>query len=676
MLKQPTAGELLFSAKSFAAAMLALYVAMRVGLPRPFWAMMTAYIASHPLAGAARSKGLFRLIGTMIGSAATVCLVPGLSNAPELLSLALALWVGGCLFISLLDRTPKSYVFMLAGYTAALIGFPAVSDPSTVFETGLARVEEIGLGILAASLVHSLVLPQGIGPVLLARLDRALGDAGRWIAEALTGGTEGHGKRTRRTLAADITELRLLTTHLPFDTSHLKWTAGAIHDLQDKLALMVPLLTAIEDRLQALREAGGEGADARWRRVLDEVGAWGHAVDADPAQARPLLRAIDDATPAVHADAPWIDLLQVNLAARLRQLVETCAEAHQLRGHLKDGLGGKLPAAMDRRGHTPNVLHRDVGMALLSATAAVVALLSVCAFWIATAWPMGSAAAMMCAVFCCFFAAMDDPVPAIRGFMNYTIVSIPLSAVYLLGILPAVHSFEMLMLVTAPLLLFLGVLIARPATFGQAMAVLFGVCGTLSMQDTNTMDMVSFVNSMIGQLAGIVAAAVFTRLMRSVSAGFTARRLLKAGWSELARFGDMARPPTVVEVTARMLDRIALLTPRLAQAGPRDDFAAVDALGDLRLGLNMAHLRAVEPQLRRDGIAVRPLVRQVAAHFRERPAGPLSAEPGLLERIDGLLRQVCAADRNPRQQEAVASLVSIRRDLFPRAAPYFALEGA
>jgi uncharacterized membrane protein YccC len=40
-----------------------------------------------------------------------------------LLSLALACWVGLCLYVSLLDRTPRSYVFMLAGYTAGLIGF-------------------------------------------------------------------------------------------------------------------------------------------------------------------------------------------------------------------------------------------------------------------------------------------------------------------------------------------------------------------------------------------------------------------------------------------------------------------------------------------------------------------------------------------------------------------------
>ena len=110
--------ELLFSLKSFVAAMLALYLSSRFGLPRPFWAFMTAYIVAHPLASHVRSKALYRFVGTLLGCAATVVLVPSLSGSPELLSLALALWVGLCLYVSLLDRSARSYVFMAHAHAA------------------------------------------------------------------------------------------------------------------------------------------------------------------------------------------------------------------------------------------------------------------------------------------------------------------------------------------------------------------------------------------------------------------------------------------------------------------------------------------------------------------------------------------------------------------------------
>ena len=98
----------LFSVKCFIAAMLAYYIALRIGLTRPYWAVSTSYIVAQPLAGAVISKAVYRLVGTALGAGAAVVLVPNLVNAPELLSLALALWLGMCLFISLQDRTPRS----------------------------------------------------------------------------------------------------------------------------------------------------------------------------------------------------------------------------------------------------------------------------------------------------------------------------------------------------------------------------------------------------------------------------------------------------------------------------------------------------------------------------------------------------------------------------------------
>ena len=112
-MKWPTPGEMLFSGKSYLAAMLALYLAYSIDLPRPFWAATTAYVVvTQPWVGSVRSKALYRLCGTFVGSAATVFMVPRLSQSPELLTLAMASWLGICLYISLLDRTPRSYVFL------------------------------------------------------------------------------------------------------------------------------------------------------------------------------------------------------------------------------------------------------------------------------------------------------------------------------------------------------------------------------------------------------------------------------------------------------------------------------------------------------------------------------------------------------------------------------------
>ncbi|MGA5989221.1 FUSC family protein, partial [Escherichia coli] len=78
-------------------------------------------------------------------------LTPPLINTPWLFSVVLALWVGFALYISLLDRTPRSYVFMLAGYSTAMIVCNAIGyiDSYNIFDLALARVLEISIGVIA-----------------------------------------------------------------------------------------------------------------------------------------------------------------------------------------------------------------------------------------------------------------------------------------------------------------------------------------------------------------------------------------------------------------------------------------------------------------------------------------------------------------------------------------------
>lgn len=673
-MKLATRSEMLFSVKSFAAAMLSVYISLRIGLPRPFWAMMTAYIVAQPFAGPTRSKGLYRAGGTILGATTVTFLVPHLINSPELLSLALALWIAGCLYFSLLDRTPRSYLLMLAGYTAGLIGFPAVNNPGGIFDIALARVEEIVLGITCATVVHSLVLPRSFGPVLLARLDHAVEDAHRWIRDALNPAGDARSAGDRRKLATDITELRLMSTHLPFDTSHLRWTGSAVNALQERLSMFVPIVSGIEDRLDALRKLGALEVMDHWKTLLHDVVALIETPKnvSLAREAERLRDRVDELAPPLLSALGWTGMIELNLAARLRRLIDVCVETRSLRQHIDAGVHGRLPEEVRQLPGVPtSALHQDRGMALLSAFAAAVAVLSCCAFWILTGWPAGAAAPMMAAVLCCFFSTQDNPVPFIKGFLEYTIYSIPASALYLLVLLPAAHNFETLVLVCAPTFLVLGVFVARPATFGRAFPFLFGVIGTLALMDTNTADIDSFTNGMLSQIAGLVAAAVFTGVLRSVGAGWTARRLLKAGWSELARLGNGERV-TLPEFSARMVDRVGLLTPRLAQAGKQEDLQAVDALRDLRIGLNMTLLQDVRARLGHADAAVAPLMKQLARHFALRPAVDAGCETRLLASIDGALRAICGHEHGADgvRCEALAALTGMRRDLFPNAAPY------
>lgn len=182
-----TTEAVIFSLKTFAAAMLAYWIAVKFNLNNPYWSVGTVYIVAHPLMGATTSKAVYRMGGTILGAIAIIILVPNLVSSPELLSVGMALWTAGCLFISMLDRSPKSYLFMLAGYTAVLTGSTIVDTPGTTFDVAVSRVEEIFVGILCIALFSRGIFPQKASQVLSRRVDLWLENANALTRDVLSG---------------------------------------------------------------------------------------------------------------------------------------------------------------------------------------------------------------------------------------------------------------------------------------------------------------------------------------------------------------------------------------------------------------------------------------------------------------------------------------------------------
>jgi uncharacterized membrane protein YccC len=653
---------LLFSVNSFAAAMLALYIGFALGLPRPYWAMTTAYIVSQPLAGAVRSKAVYRLLGTLLGAAAAVAMVPNLVNAPVLLCLAMALWVGGCLTVSLLDRTPRSYILMLAGYTAAIIGFPAVNQPGGIFEIAVSRVIEIGLGILCATLVHSLVFPRPVGTVLRQRLAAWLGEADRWALDVLKGRDADALDRDRRHLAAAASEIHLLAVHLPFDTSRLRETTGAVRAFHDRMLLLIPLLSGLADRMEALKDV----ADPAVREALDAVAAWIEA----GAPREPGLALVErlQALAAARRDADWSGLLIESLLVRLAEAVQALGEAHALMVRLCDP-DAPLSPALETAAATAGrrKLHADLPLALLSGGAAVIAILLSCLAWIGFGWGDGAAAPVMGAVFCCFFAAMDDPVPAIKNFGLYSLFSLPLAALYMFAVLPAIDGFPLLLAVMAPPLVFLGLYIPNPKTMGAALAVIMGFANALALQESFSADFASFLNGNLGQFVGLLAAIMVTAGLRSMGADASARRLLGRTWTGLARLARAKH-----RARADRLRRRAGRSP-----GPADPQAGrgqsawrsgrrrrpARPAGRHEPGRRPGRTSRPRPhgqprrRLGRGGPALRRPGRRSDPAVRHRPADA---------RLDAALRDVAGAASDA-QVQGVTGLVGLRRNLFPDA---------
>lgn len=649
----PGRREWLFSLVTFAAAALALFIAFGTGLERPYWAATTVYVTAQPSAGALRAKGVWRLGGTFAGAAFAVLAVPNLVAAPPLLVLAMALWVGACLTAALLDPTPRSYGFMLAGYTAAIIGFPAVDAPDAIFTTALLRVEEIGLGIACAWAMHAVLLPNPATPQLLRRMEAWTADVARLAADALRGALPSLAEDRRR-LARDGTALDALFQQARYEDggrAALRW----LPVLRGEARRMPVLASSAADRVAGLRAADPRGL-ARVEPLLREVtAAIGARIEAE--EVRRLDGRLAAAEREAAAEGGWPALLREGLLARLRELLRTWAACRSHAGRIAAQESGRVPAP-------PALLpgHADPLLIGLSGLAAALAVAACCAFWILAGWPGGATAAMMAAVGASLFAQLDDPAPAILRFMEGTAIAVVLAALMLFAVLPMVDGFVPLLLVLGALYLPIGALLAVPRLTPRMAPIAINGFALLALQSTYGAEFAGFLEGGIAMMVGFALALTATRLLRGAGVAWRVERLVEADRRDLVRLAEGRRPTDLRRIAAAMLDRFEALSARLGAA----DAAAMGRreLAELRAAFNLLRLRQAEPAL---GEAERRTVERAIAATAGLVRGSTAAEAALA-RIDAALLATLPAGGGDARAAALA-LSGLRMALFPDAAP-------
>lgn len=656
----------LFSIKTFLASIAALYVALAGNLSRPYWAMATVYIVSQPMLGPTRAKGVYRVAGTVIAGAATLAMLPNLVETPLLLSAAMSLWLSLCLFLALLDRGPRGYAFMLAGYTAAFIGFPAVTAPEGIFDTVVARSEEILLGTVMAVLFAALLFPASVRPMLASRLAGWRRDAAQWCRQILARG-RADGPRNR--LAADLVQFESMIQFLRRDDPRHAGVAKWMERLRERMLLLLPVLSSIADRLGALR-AGGRMLPPALEALIADIEAWLEGpTDSDRYTA--LRARVAALKPPMGAD---IDrLLLASLLLRLEELLDLWQDCRSLGDAVEHGTPPREATRYHVRAEPIGAArHVDYGMTLFSALSAGVALMTYCVLWIGIGWQGGGMGAMMAAVMAAFYAAQDDPAPSMVSFLLWATVAAVVAGAYQFGVFPAIHDFGMLVLVLAPAFLVLGVLIHRPKTTAIGLPLTINLAALLSLQNHYDADVPSFVNNAIAMIIGIGLATVLTRLFRSVGAEWTARRLVRQGWTTLAEAAEGRGQQDRRRFAARMLDLLGLLAPRLAASPEGSDIASVDMLAEARVGLNILQLRRARLELPEAGRhAVDAILGEVAAHYCRQVAQrrPLPGPTPLRTMLDASLARVGGVAAGKARDEALMGLIGLRYGLFPDEFP-------
>ncbi|SED78560.1 Uncharacterized membrane protein YccC [Rhizobiales bacterium GAS191] len=503
-LDHHTAVGLTFAVKTFAASLLALYIAFWAGLDDPRWAFLTVFVVSQPDSGLVLAKGFYRILGSIAGVIVTAALVFGLAQYGELFVTAVALWICFCNFAARAVRNFASYGFQLAGYTVAIVGIPAALEPAGAYPLVLARLTEILLGIIRAALVSRLILVRELSPQFIEFV-RALGRRADSYAAAV--------------LAPDTDRERVATERAEFAKAYLDVQAmqhSTYFESAEARILDQPLrrLTRAAVELCTMAEAAAShrGGSHPHPEEITSLGVGISATNESQTEDDPMVSAMVCA-----ADERDLRLAR----ARLRMRMEAFER------------GEELPE--------PNVAYRlwsDPVPAVLIGIRSALAVAITSTLWFATAWPNGPAAVVVAAVVCSLLASMEQPDKiSLAAAATVLIAAIPVFATQFY-LMPLAVDFASMAVALAPLMLTCGFIMAQPriGPLGLLSAVYFAFASNIG--NVMTYDAVAFLNSSLAILVGIAVAVVLFATFFPESPAFAVRRFRR---QLVVRLGYLAR---------------------------------------------------------------------------------------------------------------------------------------
>jgi uncharacterized membrane protein YccC len=523
--------------KTVSAALLALGIAMKLELPQPHTAMMTVFIVMQPQSGMVLAKGFYRIAGTLVGSLVTIVLIALFAQQPTLFLFSVSIWVGICTFGAACSRNFRSYGFVLAGYTAALVGIPAAQHADGAFMAAVTRVTEVTLGIICAGTVSALVLPQHAGDtvrtVVRARYARFV----EFVADTLAGRVDRAGaEQINARFVADVVGLEALRSFAVFEDPRTRMRSGRLSRLNTEFMIASTRFHSLHQLMNRIRANGQHEVIDAIKPYLREVSPLllkkngepvRNAADAEHAAAQlqvfkeMLPRRIRE-TRAMLESRPGIALLDFDTAAELLYRFVDEMHAYTL-------TYASLTADLHERERTEEryVPRTNTTAAGVAGLRAAVVLLTLGAFWIATAWTSGGTAVLNAAATCALLALMPEPAKTASQMAGGTVFAAVAGLIAMFFVYPRIDGYVLLCAALVPFLL-VGMLMAtRPSWAGYGM----GYCLFFSLlagpDNLIHYDPSSFMNDALALIVSMLVTAVASAVLLPPASPWLRNRLLR-----------------------------------------------------------------------------------------------------------------------------------------------------
>ncbi|MPW20286.1 FUSC family protein [Paraburkholderia sp. CNPSo 3157] len=472
--------------KTVTAALLALGIAMLLELQQPRTAMTTVFVLMQPFSGMVLAKSFYRIVGTFVGMLAALLLGALFAQQPELYMLGITAWMGACVAAAVRYRHFRWYGFVLAGYTAALIGIPTVMEPNGLFLAALTRAAEVAIGIICSAAVSALIVPRRSSLALQNALQLRHVDFTAFAVKVLEGAVErGTSERYFADLVDEVVGFEATRAFAAFEDPGMRSRSQVLARLNHEFMDVCARLHALHQLRKRLRDNQSilvvQSTAPYFRELSQLLGA----------RTERRLDSSDAARIAIR-----LKRFQATLPARMRATrrpLESsearCLPDFDTAGELLYRFVGEFIRYIDtyaslETNHNParerppvRYVSRTNGFVVactFARTAVVVGAVS--SFWIATNWPSGGMAVIGAALTCALTSSAPNPVKlALQMSVGAACATI---AGYLVTcyVYPIIDGFPLLCAMLAPVLAAGTFLASRAKTSGYGVGFTVFFC--------------------------------------------------------------------------------------------------------------------------------------------------------------------------------------------------------
>ncbi|NCT66395.1 MAG: FUSC family protein [Rhodanobacteraceae bacterium] len=526
----------IFVAKAAFAVLLTGWLAMRFELEQPGTAMMTAAIVIHPQSGMVLAKSFYRAIGTVVGSLAALALFAAFPQQRTVFMASMAVWIGLCVGGASLYRNFKSYGFVLAGYTAAIVALPAVDQPQNVFDGAVMRVSEVMLGILVAGVVSDVLLPQRLGDVMRDGIRAQFAHFIAFVRSSLTGALpRAELEQAHLRFVREVVQIENQRSSVVFEDAGVRVRSPRLRRFNHAFMAVSTSYQSLHHLLNRLQDEAHAPVRERLSQLTSDLAmALGPAgsepraaaeTDALAARLGALRERIAERVPALRAGLrERADLLDFDTGAEL--VARIADELHDYTlAYAQLALPHRATALPEPIAFTRATDWLNAGFAAARAT---VTMLAMGWFWIASAWPEGAGAMIIATVFAGVMATFPDPLRAIRLTLLGFVLGVVAGLACVYGVLVRMDGYLLFAAGLLPFLLVGFYMVTRPALMAIGLGYVPTMLFTMQVRNPMRFDALASLNAGLGQIAGIACAGVAFMLFANASgSAWLLRRLLR-----------------------------------------------------------------------------------------------------------------------------------------------------